>query len=296
MAAGIGARFGGLKQLEPVGPNREVLLDYAVFDAMRAGVERIIVVLRRELEREFHDTLGRRYARRAEIVYAYQELADVPPGCAVPAGRVKPWGTGHAVLAARAAVKAPFIVINADDWYGPEGFALLCAFLARPAATPPERYAMVGYRLRNTISAHGSVARGVCATDAGGFLVGIREHERIERRHDGALVNRSADGSESVLDGDELVSMNLWGFRPALMPQLEARWRTFFAARGAEPGAEFYLPAAISGMIADGTATVQVLPTSSPWFGLTHRDDATGVRERLRVLVADGTYPARLSD
>jgi hypothetical protein len=295
MAAGIGSRYGGLKQLEPVGPNGEALLDYAVFDAVRAGVERVIVVLRRELEREFHDTRGRRYTRRAEVVYAFQELTDLPDGFAIPAGRVKPWGTGHAVLAARAAIKAPFIVINADDWYGPEGFELLCTFLSRPAQTPPERYAMVGYRLRNTLSEHGSVARGVCATDANGFLVGIQEHEKIERRGDGALVNRGADGRERGLSGDELVSMNLWGFRPGVMQHLEERLRVFLAARGADPGAEFFLPAAISDMIGDGIAIVKVLATNWPWFGLTHREDAEGVRKRLLALVENGTYPARLS-
>ncbi len=295
MAAGIGSRYGSLKQLEPVGPNGEALLDYAVFDAVRAGIERVIVVLRRELEREFHDTRGRHYARRAEVVYVFQELTDLPDGFAIPAGRVKPWGTGHAVLAARAAIKAPFIVINADDWYGPEGFDLLYTFLSRPAQTPPERYAMVGYRLRNTLSEHGSVARGVCAIDANGFLVGIQEHEKIERRGDGALVNRGADGRERGLGGDELVSMNLWGFRPGVMQHLEERFRVFLAARGADPGAEFFLPAAISDMIGDGIAIVKVLATNWPWFGLTHREDAEGVRTRLRALVENGTYPARLS-
>ena len=295
MAAGIGSRYGGLKQLEPVGPNGEALLDYAVFDAVRAGVERVIVVLRHEFEREFHDTRGRRYTRRAEVVYAFQELTDALDGFAIPAGRVKPWGTGHAVLAARAAVKAPFIVINADDWYGPEGFALLSTFLSRPAETPPERYAMVGYRLRNTLSEHGSVARGVCATDADGFLVAIQEHEKIERRGDGGLVNRGANGRERGLGGDELVSMNLWGFRTGVMQHLEERLRVFLAARGADPGAEFYLPTAVSDMINDGIATVKVLATNSPWFGLTHREDAENVRTRLLALVENGTYPAQLA-
>jgi len=293
MAAGLGSRFGGLKQLEPVGPSGEALLDYAVFDAVRAGVERVIFVIRREMEREFHENRGRRYTRNAEVVYAFQVLEDLPGGTTVPSGRTKPWGTAHAVYAARAAVRAPFVVINADDFYGPEGFALLAGFLAEGRQGPPERYAMVAYRLRNTLSLHGSVARGVCETDAAGFLVAIREYERIESGV-GGPVHRGNDGERHAFAGDELVSMNLWGFRPGLMAHLEERFRAFLDDRGREPSAEFYLPAAVGGMIADGLATVRVFETEWPWFGLTHREDVTDVKRRLLALVEQGVYPARL--
>lgn len=293
MAAGLGSRFGGLKQLEPVGPSGEALLDYAVFDAVRAGVARVIFVIRTEMEREFHEARGRRYARHAEVVYAFQELEDVPGGCTVPPGRTKPWGTAHAVYAARAAVSAPFVAINADDFYGPQGFALLAGFLAGAEEGPVERYAMVGYRLGSTLSQHGSVARGVCETDAGGFLVAIREYERIERG-DAGPVHRGNDGQRHAFAGDELVSMNLWGFRPGLMAHLEERFRAFLAARGGDPSEEFYLPAAVGAMVAEGLASVRVLETEWPWFGLTHREDVGEVRRRLLALVEQGVYPAGL--
>jgi len=293
MAAGLGSRFGGLKQVEPVGPSGEALLDYAVFDAVRAGVERVIFVIRTEMEREFHETRGRRYASKAEVVYAFQTLGDVPGGATVPPGRTKPWGTAHAVYAARTAVSAPFVAINADDFYGPEGFALLAGFLAEGEEGPPERYAMVGYRLRNTLSRHGSVARGVCETNAAGFLVAIREYERIESG-DGDPVHRSDDGQRHAFAGNELVSMNLWGFRPGLMAHLEERFRAFLDRRGGDPAAEFYLPAAVGAMVAEGLASVRVLETGWPWFGLTHREDVGEVRGRLLALVERGVYPAKL--
>jgi hypothetical protein len=295
MAAGLGSRFGGLKQLEPVGPSGEALLDYAVFDALRAGIERLVFVVRRELEKEFHETRGRRYAKRAEVVYAFQELTDLPDGFTVPPGRTKPWGTAHAVRAARSAISAPFVAINADDFYGPQAFSLLYDFLTWDANAPTERYAMAGYRLRNTLSEHGSVARGVCETDAGGFLVGIREIERISRSGQGEL-HHGSDGQRHALTGDELVSMNLWGFLPGLMAHLEERFRAFLAERGSDPSAEFYLPVAVSGMITDGFATVRVFETEWPWFGLTHREDVAEAKRRLFALVEQGVYPARLWD
>jgi hypothetical protein len=293
MAAGLGSRFGGLKQLEPVGPSGEALLDYAVFDAVRAGVKRLIFVVRRGMEREFHEAHGRVYGERAEVVYAFQDLGDLPDGFTVPPGRSKPWGTGHAVYAARSAVSGPFVAINADDFYGPQAFGLLASFFANTEEGAGERYAMVGYRLRNTLSEHGSVARGVCQTDSGGFLVSIHELEHIEKSGQGA-VYCADDGQHHTSSGDEIVSMNLWGFRPGLMAHLEERFRAFLAERGGESSAEFFLPAAVGSMIADGLATVRVFETESPWFGLTHREDVADVKRRLLALVEQGVYPARL--
>lgn len=293
MAAGIGSRFGGLKQLEPVGPAGEALLDYSVFDAVRAGAERVVVVLRREMEAEFHAHLGRRWARRLEVVYAFQELTDVPAEVAVPAGRSKPWGTGHAVLAARRAVRASFVIINADDFYGAEGFALLAAFFAGASPVDQGRYALVAYRLANTLSQHGAVSRGVCRLDGATALAGIDERERVSRRSDGSVW---AEGGESPLrlDPGAPVSMNLWGFSRDVFAHLQERFAAFLARQGGESGAEFYLPAAITALIQRKVATVQVLQTSSSWFGLTHRQDTAAVRRHLQELVVQGAYPPRL--
>ncbi len=293
MAAGVGSRFGGLKQLEPVGPHGEALLDYSVFDALRAGAQRVVVVLRRELEAEFHARLGRRWASQVEVAYAFQELTDVPPGATVSAGRSKPWGTGHAVLAARRAVGCPFVVINADDFYGAEGFALLAAFFTDAPPGAHGRYALVAYRLGRTLSEHGAVSRGVCRLDDTGRLAGIDEREGVVRRADGSLW--SEDPKDPLqLSPDDLVSMNLWGFGADVFGHLEQRFAGFLRERGGEPGAEFYLPAAITALIADKLCTVQVLPTAAPWFGLTHREDVTAVRRHLHDLLTQGAYPPRL--
>lgn len=293
MAAGVGSRFGGLKQLEPVGPGGEALLDYSVFDAVRAGAQRVVVVLRREMEAEFHERLGRRWASRVEVNFAFQELDDVPPGACVPAGRSKPWGTGHAVLAARRSVRAPLVVINADDFYGADGFGLLAAFLAGGSPAAPGRYALVAYRLAHTLSEHGAVSRGVCRVDGAGRLAGIDERERVARRRDGSLWS-DGPGEPLELSPAALVSMNLWGFGQDVFAHLEERFAAFLGELGGKAGAEFYLPAAVTALIEAGLATVTVLPTPSPWFGLTHREDAAPVRRHLQELVVQGAYPPRL--
>jgi len=293
MAAGVGSRFGGLKQLEPVGPHGEALLDYSVFDALRAGARRVVVVLRREMEGEFHARLGRRWARRVEVEYAFQELTDVPPDVTVPAGRSKPWGTGHAVLAARRVVRAPCVVINADDFYGAEAFALLAAFLADARPGTQGRYALVAYRLARTLSEHGPVSRGVCRVDGAGQLAGIDEREKVTRRADGSLWSEGP-GEPVQLSPDALVSMNLWGFGEDVFAHLGERFAAFLRERGGEEGAEFFLPAAISALIEAKLCTVQVLPTSARWFGLTHREDVAAVRRHLHDLLAQGAYPPGL--
>jgi hypothetical protein len=293
MAAGVGSRFGGLKQLEPVGPAGEALLDFAVYDAWRAGVRRTVFVIRPELEAEFHERLGARYARRLEVAYAHQRLDVLPAGVAMPSGRSKPWGTGHAVLAAAGLVDAPFIVINADDFYGPDGFAQLVAFLTVPAAGGPERYAMVGYRLRHTLSVHGAVARGVCEVTADGRLVAILEPERVTVEGS-AIVGSERAGTPRRFTGDEPASMNLWGFRPSLFAHLQRRFARFAAEHGADEAAEFSLPGTVSALVREGLAEVHVLTTEWPWFGLTHRDDVPEVQRRLAELVARDDYPSPL--
>ncbi|MEP0775326.1 MAG: NTP transferase domain-containing protein [Acidobacteriota bacterium] len=293
MAAGVGSRFGGLKQLEPVGPSGERLLDYSVYDAVRAGAGRVVVVLRREMEEEFHALLGRRWASLAEVAYAFQNLKDVPAGFAVPTGRSKPWGTGHAVLAARRAVTGPFAVINADDFYGAEGFALLAGFFSAPGSSEQGRHALVAYRLGNTLSDHGSVSRGVCRLDGEGRLAGIDERLGVRRREDGSIW---AEGCAPPLplDPNAPVSMNLWGFGADVLGHLEERFAAFLVQQGQDPAGEFYLPTAVTDLIAAGLATVEVLTTSSSWFGLTHREDTAAVRRHLAQLVEGGAYPPRL--
>jgi len=237
MAAGVGSRFGGLKQLEPVGPGGEKLLDYSIFDALRAGVERVIFVIRRDMETDFHALVGSRFAGRAEVVYAHQELADVPSWFTVPAGRARPWGTAHAILAARVAVRAPFMVINADDFYGAAGYAQMARFLREPAVTPPARWAMVGYRLANTLSEHGTVSRGVCAAGPDGLLRDIVERTALAPC-DGGARETGPDGDDRRYPGDTPVSMNFWGFTPDIFPHLATRFDRFLRERGGEPKSE----------------------------------------------------------
>lgn len=289
LAAGMGSRYGGLKQVDPVGPNGEIVVDYSVHDALRAGFGKLVFVIRREIEKEFRAAIGSRYEKRCDVHYAFQALDDLPAGFAPPPGRDKPWGTGHALLAARKTVGEPFAVINADDFYGADGYRLLAAHLA---SLPPGAadYALVGFVLRNTLSAHGTVSRGVCRCSESGMLLKVTELTRIAPAGEGA-VHTCDDGQTVALSGDELVSMNMWGFTPALLEHLEARFREFLAASGSGLKAEFYLPAAVDAMIACGLATVRVLPSRDPWFGITYREDKPQVAASIRKLIADGAYP-----
>jgi len=296
MAAGMGSRFGGLKQLEPVGPSGELVMDYSVFDAERAGIARVVFVVRRDLLADFRAAVGSRYEGRVEVRYAFQELDLLPPGFAVPAGRVKPWGTGHAVLAAAGEVEGPFVAINADDFYGAASFRLLVDHLSReapPAAGEPDRYALVAYLLEKTLSENGTVSRGVCESDADGNLVAVREYTRISRTPSGAR-HEGADGSARDFAGGEPVSMNFWGFRPSFFAPLGELFAKFLRERGDEPGSEFFLPAAVDTMIREGRARVRVLTTPSSWLGVTYREDLGPVRAAVRRLVDAGEYPERL--
>jgi hypothetical protein len=287
MAAGMGSRYGGLKQIDPVGPSGETLLDYSLFDARRAGFGRIVFVIRRDIEAAFRGAVGRRYEGRAEVVYAFQSLDDLPAGFGVPPGRTKPWGTGQAVLAGESAIPGPFAVVNADDFYGRASYAALHAFLAgRP---PADVHALVAFRLDRTLSPHGPVARGLCDVGGDGSLRVVQEITGLER--DGEGVIRSGP---RTFRGDEPMSLNLWGFGPSIFDRLREGFRAFLSDHGEEEKAEFYLPDAVGQLIRAGTARVRVLETPSPWFGMTHRADQKAVSESLRALVAAGEYPNRL--
>jgi hypothetical protein len=292
MAAGIGARYGGLKQIDPVGPGGETLLDYSVFDARRAGFGRLVFVIRRDMERAFREAVGRRYEAQLDVAYVFQELDDLPPGHVVPEGRHKPWGTAQAVLAAEGAIGLPFAAANADDFYGARSFEVLAAFLDETAATEG-LYAAVGFRLGVTLSDHGAVARAVCEASEDGFLRHVVEVLGLERDDGGA---RAPDGRGGFrrFPEDTPVSLNLWGLNPSVFPRLRERFAAFLSARGEDPRAEFFLPDAVGELIAAGRARVRLLSTPEPWFGITHRADAEGVRRRLRALHSAGAYPGRL--
>lgn len=300
LAAGMGSRYGGLKQIDPVGPSGETVLDYAVFDALRAGFGRVVFIIRRDFEEVFRTQIGAKYAGRIGVDYVFQALDALPEGFTPPPGREKPWGTGHAVWCARDAIREPFAVINADDFYGADSFARLGRFLTGPAASArgfdpmsghrvprslAAPFAMVGFKLANTLSEHGSVARGICTAGPDGKLVSIVEHT-------GILPEEIGPGKK--YSGTEIASLNCWAFTPALFAGLDAQLRAFLAERGREPKAEFYLPAAVSAMIQQGTATVQVLPTESSWFGVTYREDKPRVVASIAALIQAGQYPAKL--
>jgi hypothetical protein len=296
LAAGMGSRYGGLKQLDPVGPSGETLLDYSVFDAMRAGFDRVVFVIRHDFEREFRERVGHRYEQRVDVDYVFQGMDAVPPGHAVPEGRRKPLGTGHAIWCARESVTAPFAAINADDFYGADAYRALARFFSQPdpeSAIP--QFAMVGYRLGRTLSEHGSVARGVCQVDQAGYLQTIEECVGIENAEAGARL-KSADGSVITFGGNEIVSMNFWGFTPAVFPMLEQGLGGFLSRHAVDEKAEFYIPVAVANMIASNSARVSVLSSESSWFGVTYRVDRALVAESIGRLVEAGNYPSNLGE
>lgn len=294
LAAGMGSRYGGLKQVDPVGPSGETIMDYSVFDAVRAGFDRVVFVIRRDFETVFREKVGAKYAGSVAVDYAFQSIDDLPAGFAVPAERVKPWGTAHAIRAARQVVAAPFAAINADDFYGRDAFRRVADFLSRAhAGGGRAHFAMVGYRLAQTLSANGSVARGVCRTQADGRLVSVTEMTKIVRTADGAE-NREDPAHPLALTGDERVSLNLWGFTPGLFEALESRFPDWLSGNGANPKAEWFIPFVIDEMIRENVADVDVLPTDSAWFGVTYREDKPLVVDAVRKLVDVGEYPPRL--
>ncbi len=287
LAAGMGSRYGGLKQLDPVGPSGETILDYGVFDAIRAGFGRIVFVIRRDFEAAFREAIVSKYEGRIDVDLVYQGLDLLPAGHGVPAGREKPWGTGHAVWCAREAVKGPFAVIGADDFFGRDAFERLANFLREvdgKTGAGSAELCMVGYRLDRTLSEHGSVSRGVCEVGPDGFLVRITERTAIEPSQLG----------RGDLRGDEVVSMNAFGFTPAVFATLDRELRAFLTERGGEMKSEFYLPSAVTTMIVRGEARVRVLPTTGEWFGVTNRDDRPRVVAALGRLVERGDYPRSL--
>lgn len=293
LAAGRGSRYGGRKQLEAVGPGGETIMDYSIHDAIRAGFDRVVFVISADMEADFDETIGRRYRGRIGLGYAVQRLDALPSGARVSADRVKPWGTGQAVLCAEPHVDGPFAVANADDFYGAGAFGAVGEFLKQESKPGPPTYAMVGYALRDTLTEAGSVNRGVCRCTEDGCLEGIVEITDIRRRgDDGCYVDET--GAERVLEGGTPVSMNLWAFTPALFDQLRAGFREFLDEHGASAGSEFYLPSLVQDLMRDGRAKVRVLGTEEVWCGITHPSDRERVAGHIRGLVDGGVYRSPL--
>jgi hypothetical protein len=296
LAAGMGSRFGGLKQVEPVGPGGELILEYSAYDARRAGFGRAVCVLRRDIESDFRAAVGRRLEARMDVTYVFQDTGDLPPPHKPSRGRVKPWGTGHAVLAAEFVVRGPFAVINADDFYGASAYRALAEHFRHAPVEPGDRpeYALVGYPLRQTLSEHGAVNRGLCTADVAGWLTGIEEVLKIERRPDGTARYPLAAGAWRELTGDEIVSLTFFGFTPAFFAQARGLFAEFLGQQGGSETAEFYLPAAVGRLVETGQAGMRLLRSEDAWFGVTYRKDVPATRAALRRLIDHGVYPEAL--
>ena len=293
LAAGMGSRYGSLKQMDGVGPNREAIIDYSVYDAIRAGFGKVVFVIRHSFADEFREVFSAdRFGGRIAVEYVFQELDSLPEGLTVPEGRVKPWGTNHAVMMASGVIREPFAVINADDFYGRGAIDAIAAAL--PELRGAQDAAMVGYRLKNTVSPFGTVTRGVCATE-NGLLRKVHETYKIQLCPDGTIRDTSGEGECVALDPEALVSMNMWGYHPAMLDVMAQYFDAF--VRDLAPGdekRECLLPVMMDALTAQGRVRTRVLQTNERWFGLTYQDDKPGVVAALRALHADGTYPPAL--
>lgn len=295
LAAGMGSRYGGLKQMDPMGPNGETVLDYSVYDAIRAGFGRVVFIIREDFAEAFKQGVGARFADRIQVDYVFQKLDDLPEGFTVPEGREKPWGTCHAVRAARHIVKEHFAVINADDFYGSDAYLRAAGFFDSLPENTTQEMAMVGYPLENTLSDHGHVNRGICQIDEKGFLTNVEEYLDIEREPDGFVRGNALDGQRHIVTDGSLVSMNFWAFGPAFFVQLEEAFTRFIKESGGQMKSECYIPTVVDQLIHGGHAKCLVLRTTSQWFGVTYPDDKPFVVDSIRRLIAEGVYPEKLS-
>ena len=297
MAAGMGSRYGGLKQIDPVGNHGQLIIDYSIYDAKRAGFETVVFVIKHEIEEDFKEAIGDRISKIVDVKYAYQELNDLPEGYSVPEGRVKPFGTAHAILAARKVVDGPFAVVNADDYYGPDAFKTIYDYLSRtPDRADCYEFAMVGYLLGNTVTEHGHVARGVCVEDENNYLVSVTERTRIEKEGDDARFTEDDGATWTALPGDTIVSMNLWGLSSGFMGEAEKRFPAFLdKAFATNPlKGEYFLPSVISELIAEGKARAKVLRSADKWYGVTYQADKPVVVAAIAEKTAAGVYPDNL--
>ncbi len=294
LAAGIGSRYGGLKQMDPIGPSGEIIIDYSIYDAIRVGFGKIIFVIKKDIEDAFREIIGSKYEDRITVEYVYQELYDLPEGFSVPEGRKKPWGTAHALLMAESVVQEPFAVINADDFYGRSGYQLLFNFLSGISSLAGTEFCMVGYELRKTLSDFGDVSRGVCSCDPGGYLEDVVERIRIFK--DGnAAVYKDESGRSFPLTGDEIVSLNLWGFTPSVFGFIREQFIEFLKEWGTEKKYEFFIPNVVGRFVKDGKATLKVLESRDSWFGITYKEERENAISKIRKLIDEGVYPVKLT-
>lgn len=296
MAAGMGSRYGGLKQIDPVGRHGEVIIDYSIFDAKRAGFETVVFIIKHEIEAEFREAIGSRMEKHMEVRYAFQQLETLPEGYAVPEGRTKPWGTSHAILSAADVIDAPFAVINADDYYGPEAFQVMFDYLSTHADDEVYEYSMVGYLLENTVTENGHVARGVCVTDASGYLASVTERTRIETFPGGIHFTEDDGKTWTELPGGTVVSMNLWGFTPSFVGEATLRFAKFLDKALVENPikGEYFLPSVVSELVAEGKARVKVLHSPDKWYGVTYKEDKPVVVAAINEKIGAGVYPEKL--
>jgi len=287
----MGSRYGGLKQLDAMGPSGQTMIDYAVEDAVRAGFGKVVFVIRKDFEDAFRAQVGEKHRDQVDVHYAFQDLHDLPGGHTVPEGRSKPWGTAHAVRAARDCIAEPFAVINADDFYGREAYAQMARHLKAASETSELSASMVGYVLSHTLSPHGTVNRGICRL-MDGNLQSVEEYTQIGLDPDGSLRGNNLSSERVEISKDAVVSMNFWGFTPAIFEPLEARFEAFLQARGQEAKSEYYLPSLVDSLIQEGAVDCPVLQTESPWFGVTYPEDKARVVESIRKLTEDGVYSA----
>ena len=292
LAAGMGSRYGGLKQIDPMGPSGETILDYSVFDSLRAGFSKVVFIIRPDFEADFRNNVSSKFEHLVDVEYAFQTLDKLPSGWSIPVGREKPWGTTHAILCAADVVKENFAVINADDFYGQESYAVLNNELSSVDSFA-NTFSMVGFTLRNTLSDHGSVARGVCTTSENGLLTHIDEMTNLSREGSGALYTRD-DGSVLSLTGDEPVSMNMWGFTPRLFDHLDRVFQEFLRTSGTELKSECFIPLTVGQLITEKHVTCKVLRSNSTWFGVTYKEDKEIVQGSIAALVEKGKYPQSL--
>ncbi len=298
MAAGIGSRFGGgVKQLTSFGPNGEIIMDYGIYDALEAGFNKIVFVIRHSIERDFREIVGDRISRQVPVEYAFQEMDDLPDGFHVPANREKPWGTGQAILCCRDLIREPFAVMNADDYYGKDAFQMVHAYLEQSKwpQNDPYRFCMAGFILKNTLSDFGGVTRGICKVDKDGSLTEIQETKNIIKTKNGASIC-GEDASLIPLDPDSLVSMNFWGFTPDFMDELDTDFRKFLEKlnENNQTKAEYLLPTIMDKMLKQNRVDLTVLPSHDKWFGVTFKEDVPHVQQEIRTLIADGAYPEKL--
>ena len=296
MAAGMGSRYGGLKQIDPVDREGHIIMDFSIYDAKKAGFEKVVFIIKKENEKDFKDAVGRRIEKVMDTAYVYQELDSIPEGFAVPEGRVKPWGTAHAILCAAGEIDSPFAVINADDYYGRSAFEKIYQYLTTHEDDEKYRYTMVGFRLINTVTDNGYVSRGVCALNEKNELVSVTERTRIEKRGSGVAYSEDGGSSWKEIDGNTLVSMNMWGFTESILEEIRSGFPAFLKKGLAENPmkCEYFLPSVVSDLLSAGKASVAVLESEDKWYGITYKEDKPAVTAAVQKLKDSGRYPERL--